>query len=208
MACHRYLGIATASLIMASGLMPLTSVAMASTYSFSFTHTADGVTASGTLVVNGGVATGGTGTLTGGADPGSLTLMTESSPGSAGFITDPAGCSGGPCFSYRFGGGDLIVDNFVPLDVNGLLFGIGSPVAPHYHDNPGYLAGFNIWYNGGDSYTAALFQDNGSQNEYNGSFTLTATPLPATWTMMLIGLAGLGFIAYRQRRTVSSPAGA
>ena len=28
-------------------------------------------------------------------------------------------------------------------------------------------------------------------------FTPTATPLPATWTMMLIGFVGLGFFAYR-----------
>jgi hypothetical protein len=29
---------------------------------------------------------------------------------------------------------------------------------------------------------------------------LVTTPLPATWTMMLIGLAGLGFAGYRQRK--------
>jgi hypothetical protein len=31
------------------------------------------------------------------------------------------------------------------------------------------------------------------------SGTLTPTPLPSTWTMMLIGLVGLGFAAYRRR---------
>jgi hypothetical protein len=30
--------------------------------------------------------------------------------------------------------------------------------------------------------------------------TVSVTPLPASWTMMLIGFAGLGFIAYRQRK--------
>jgi hypothetical protein len=33
---------------------------------------------------------------------------------------------------------------------------------------------------------------------YDGA--INATPLPATWTMMLIGLAGLGFFAYRRQK--------
>lgn len=37
----------------------------------------------------------------------------------------------------------------------------------------------------------------------NGS--LNPTPLPATWTMMLIGFAGLGFFAYRGRTYRSGP---
>jgi hypothetical protein len=31
-----------------------------------------------------------------------------------------------------------------------------------------------------------------------------ATPLPPTWTMMLIGLAGLGFVAYRRQKQTSA----
>ena len=31
--------------------------------------------------------------------------------------------------------------------------------------------------------------------------SVTATPLPATWSLMLVGLAELGFVAYRQRST-------
>ena len=48
------------------------------------------------------------------------------------------------------------------------------------------------------------------QNTYNNEFfkgtervldgaDIRATPLPATWTLMLVGLAGLGFAAYRRR---------
>jgi len=36
-----------------------------------------------------------------------------------------------------------------------------------------------------------------------GTFALTpvsATPIPPTWTMMLLGLAGFGFLAYRQTK--------
>jgi len=32
------------------------------------------------------------------------------------------------------------------------------------------------------------------------------TPLPSTWTMMLIGLAGLGFVAYRRQKQTLVPA--
>jgi hypothetical protein len=44
----------------------------------------------------------------------------------------------------------------------------------------------------------------------NGSFTGTMTPLtasvpePSTWTMMLIGFAGVGFAAYRRTRRGSA----
>jgi uncharacterized protein (DUF2062 family) len=34
----------------------------------------------------------------------------------------------------------------------------------------------------------------------DGSY-VSATPLPPTWTMMLIGLAGFGFVAYRRKST-------
>jgi hypothetical protein len=39
-----------------------------------------------------------------------------------------------------------------------------------------------------------------------GDSPLTPTPLPATWALMLIGLAGLGFLGYRQSRNAASPA--
>jgi hypothetical protein len=35
-----------------------------------------------------------------------------------------------------------------------------------------------------------------------------ATPLPSTWTMMLIGLAGLGFVGYRQSKKAALPTAA
>jgi hypothetical protein len=33
-----------------------------------------------------------------------------------------------------------------------------------------------------------------------GTASVSATPLPPTWTMMLIGLAGFGFVAYRRKK--------
>ena len=38
----------------------------------------------------------------------------------------------------------------------------------------------------------------------SGEATLTATPLPATWIMMLIGMAGLGFLARRSSRVLAA----
>ena len=41
----------------------------------------------------------------------------------------------------------------------------------------------------------------------NGALDLAAsTPLPSTWTMMLIGLGGLGFAGYRQSKKSALPA--
>ncbi len=45
-------------------------------------------------------------------------------------------------------------------------------------------------------------------SEAGSPVTLETTPLPATWTMMLIGLAGLGFVAYRRQRQDAGLAGA
>jgi hypothetical protein len=32
-----------------------------------------------------------------------------------------------------------------------------------------------------------------------GTFTVAAVPEPSTWAMLLIGFAGIGFVAYRQK---------
>ena len=62
------------------------------------------------------------------------------------------------------------------------------------------------WYNNGPgSFTiAAQFVSPGfgTIDPYNGQyfpnyFTLTQTPLPSTWTMLLLGFAGFGFFVYR-----------
>jgi len=37
----------------------------------------------------------------------------------------------------------------------------------------------------------------GSSGYNPATISVSATPLPSTWTMMLIGFAGLGFVAYR-----------
>jgi PEP-CTERM motif-containing protein len=34
----------------------------------------------------------------------------------------------------------------------------------------------------------------------NITYTVNATPLPSTWTMLIAGFAGFGFLAYRGSR--------
>lgn len=161
---------------------------------------ADGLVASGTLDVTGltphtvGTVISGTGTITapfldGGATE-TLTLLTFSTPG-----VSPAGVG----FSYPFGGGSLIGDTTYPLDTYGLLFFVSGP------GNTGFNLGSSE--NGGDADQGVV---QGSNNNFyadvgNGVFTFAATtPLPATWLMMLSGLVGLGFFAYRGKKEGSA----
>jgi hypothetical protein len=51
----------------------------------------------------------------------------------------------------------------------------------------------------------AIFGPAGS-TDLGGVWTtsVTGTPLPSTWTMLLLGLVGLGFIAYRRQQEISA----
>jgi len=57
------------------------------------------------------------------------------------------------------------------------------------------------------SYGALLRDQNASGDPYTGSYYAvtvtdpTSAPEPSTWAMMLLGFAGLGFVAMRKRRT-------
>jgi hypothetical protein len=45
-----------------------------------------------------------------------------------------------------------------------------------------------------------------SENFYQDTVTLTSVPEPSTWSMLLLGFAGLGFAGYRTRRNVEARA--
>ncbi|HEY5505363.1 MAG TPA: PEPxxWA-CTERM sorting domain-containing protein, partial [Sedimentisphaerales bacterium] len=51
------------------------------------------------------------------------------------------------------------------------------------------------------SYTDSSAQFAGRQGQGNQIFaTISAVPEPSTWAMMILGFAGIGFMAYRQKR--------
>jgi PEP-CTERM motif len=60
---------------------------------------------------------------------------------------------------------------------------------------------------GGGSYLASLFTDpvltTGGASRGNGSISITTVPEPSTWAMMLMGFAGLGWLAHARRRKTS-----
>jgi len=148
------------------------------------------------LDVVGGYAVSGGGAISGAGIPGvqDLNLITLATPDA----------NYGGTVGYRFSGGtDLYgLDDAVPIDQSGgLLFAIG-PSIPSW----GHGLGFAIWNNGspgyGDNYQAFLAgQIPGSSRFYYQTGAISAAaPEPATWAMMLLGFAGLGFAGYRQAR--------
>ncbi len=173
-------------------LLGLAAEASAATETFDFTSPT--ITAQFTLDVVGGQAISGTGTLTSpfwsGAD--ALALVTLGTPD----VHD----LGGGNLSFRFGGGtDLIGDTSVPIDGGGLVFAVtGAPSALD--------VGFNIWSNGGGSYTGFIAGNAptpGAPIIYysdTGSLSVAAAPEASTWAMMLIGFSGLAFAATRKAR--------
>jgi len=150
-------------------------------------------TAQFTLDVTGGFATSGTGSITdinfGGSKP--LTLITLSTPdanygGTVGFRSN--------------GGTDYFgFDSAVPITASGgLLFAVSS--SPSWSNN----ALFGVYANGSGGYVAGLFGSAGDGPFLYGESSATvqqvaAVPEPATWAMMVLGFAGIGFMAFRSK---------
>jgi hypothetical protein len=148
------------------------------------------------LDVTAGVATSGTGTLNvPGYAPQELVLITPSAPG----YENPAG--------YRANDGTdwFGIDQNVPIDGDGLLFDVGAN-APKSGDYPI----FPLYASGPGTYQSGLFGhiDGGPEFwEYNINTSVSdPVPEPGTWTMLLLGFAGLGFAGYRSSRKASAAA--
>jgi PEP-CTERM motif len=188
--------------LLSAALISFASAANASTVEYIVTGTDQNslaYTADVFLDVTGGVATSGTGTLTGaitgllGGATQSLTLVTASTPGAE----NPLG--------YRSSTGtDLFnVDTVVPVDNNGLLFIIGPPP---FGSNLNPL--FSFWSdpNAGAVFSGTQFgsTDWASANLPPEPSGVAAVPEPSTWAMMILGFAGVGFLAYRRTRKSSA----
>jgi hypothetical protein len=69
----------------------------------------------------------------------------------------------------------------------------------------------SMWYGSPSSFVidnSYAIDTGASTNTLAAQFNVSATPLPSTWTMMLIGLAGFGFVGYRQSKKAALPAAA
>jgi hypothetical protein len=165
--------------------------ANATTYQFTFAYSGSAV---------GGGAVSGSGTLYGTETSVGQFLLTSGSGSSseAGALTLEVA---GTYINTLAPSVNLISDNVLyspgnpALTSNGIVFlGAALPSNSQY---------FNIWGNGPGNYT--YFNNYaGPFPAVNGtldSFTVTeigpvATPLPSTWTMLIAGFLGLGFLAY------------
>ena len=106
----------------------------------------------------------------------------------------PASLAFNPVVNFEYNYGVLTLSSLASFSKtftgsNDLTIGIniGTPAADVWYSQSGF----------GDTLTIS------------GSASVTATPLPSTWTMMLAGLGGLGFFAYRatkNRRSALAPA--
>jgi hypothetical protein len=161
-------------------------------YNFDGSSMTPAFTAGITLDVQGGQAISGTGTINFGGSIFDLTLITPSTVGNE---TSP-----GPVGFRDNHGTDLqFADTIAPIDdAGGLLFAItNNPVS-------GQDALFQVWSDGGNSYG---YRFSGALpgvfdvwvNYGSATGTVSAVPEPSTWAMMLLGFAGVGFMAYRRK---------
>ena len=156
------------------------STASATVYRFSFDSSDAELTATGQITVDtAGEVTGVAGVISG------LTNQT---------ISGVAANPGFPNPSYSPDGSFIYSNLYYPtgmtFDINGLLFVTA--------ENPGGY--WNLWGNSAGNYS--LWESVGSYNypiEESGSLSLTATPEPSTWALMLFGFAGLGYVGYWRR---------
>lgn len=142
-----------------------------------------------TLDVVGGQAISGTGEISIlGLLDASLVLITTGTPGNIATL--------GPSYPVGFvanDGTDLFgLDTTYPPDTYGLLFDVNTTKAVS-----GQYPLINLASGAGNS----VFDGKVNGTEYYvayGTTTISAVPEPATWAMMLLGFAGLGFAGYRR----------
>jgi hypothetical protein len=89
------------------------------------------------------------------------------------------------------------------LDATGGVAFYAAGITNYYPSDPNAV--FNIWGNGGTSGTLGTTASNDVNTSFNGIYSITAaTPLPSTSLMLLSGLVGFGFLAYRGMKNRSA----
>jgi hypothetical protein len=116
--------------------------------------------------------------------------VTDGVPNVGGIYNGAPGGSPPPAVSYN--SGPYYSFNDVSFVLNGYTFTFGDPQS---------IDTLSIYCDPGNPNCASgpLFSDLDIPVLDPASPSLSPTPLPSTWTMMLIGLVGLGFATYRRR---------
>jgi hypothetical protein len=112
-------------------------------------------------------------------------------PAGSGFAVSTYTASGTDCDTC-FANGPGVISSLNPLANNFLISGLGD----YFYIIP--------WPNGPMQIATQLKTPDGYYDYYNGQFvasnlSVSAVPEPSTWAMMLLGFAGVGFMAYRRR---------
>jgi hypothetical protein len=89
-------------------------------------------------------------------------------------------------------GADYIFDNLFPFTVGGLLVSTGSDAGQRFYN-------ISLDYAGASQVDFFSINPDGSYLRDNGTFAVAAVPEPSTWAMMILGFAGVGFMAYRRK---------
>jgi hypothetical protein len=141
-----------------------------------------------------------------------LTLGTFNTPGSislTGTFTADTDLGSVTSASFNVSGVPVVIDGLfgsVFPDPNFLVSAF-SPLDNFYF----LFIGFSGGVGGGTISSGTLFHCNGGcandlqdnlASDLTGTFSpqITAVPEPSTWAMMILGFAGLGFMAYRRSR--------
>jgi len=103
-----------------------------------------------------------------------------------------------------FGFDNVIVANAgnapYTLDSGGIGFLAAGVPNLYFPSEP--ITAFNVWGNGGTSGTLGTTASNDVNTSFNGTYSITAAvPEPSTWAMVILGFAGIGFVAYRRKRS-------
>ena len=174
--------------------------ANANTYDFSYTFFSTNPAYNGAVMSGSFTGTPGVGgDVTGISDISAF--FNGVSIGSPLYAYSYTGPAGGPNCPTCFAAGGAVVSSN-PLD-NNFLFSTASTVGALLSQTATWFYIIQPWNNGAGNYIAVQyyvppnFYVDLYNGEYTGNFTLVPTPLPPSWTMLIAGIVGLCFLAFR-----------